>query len=240
LEVIRVSLSELSAVLSVLKNRTMTFLDERGTDAFTIRCSRHDLLTIAQLMPRREFWGEALFDQQKAVIKARFNLSSTQFSKALDVIQSNREMKAILGVESDLLHISDHEIVWIVEQWRRLHPRQKYEDDSNLGIKVSDKAALQAILEHSAVEEEVIAEIEKRITGDKLAEIEAMFYLARNRYFSEHYERRIDRARQEHAAANDPRAEITHLMEKTNFLRCVQESALKLGRLSLADRLSKM
>jgi hypothetical protein len=37
-----------------------------------------------------------------------------------------------------------------------------------------------------------------------------------------------------------PLAEIAHLMEKTNFLQCVQESARKLGRLSLADRLSRM
>jgi hypothetical protein len=240
LEVIRASLTELSEILSVLRYRTASFLDERRTGAFISRCSRRDLLTIAQLMPRREFWTDALFDEQKSLVKARFNLSNGQFSKALDVIQSNREMKAIIGLETELLHISDDEIVWVVEQWRRLHPSQKDEDDGSLGIKLSDPAILEAMLEHSAVQQEVLAEVEKRITGDKLAEIDAMFYLSRDKLFSEHYEQRVERARKKHVAANNPKAQIAHLMTKTNFLHCVQQSAHKLGRLPLARQLSNI
>jgi hypothetical protein len=106
LEVIRESLSELSEIIPVLKYRTMSFLDEHETGTYTSRCSRHDLLVIAQTMPRREFWRDAIFDQQKTRVKARFNLSNKQFSKALDVIQNNREMKAILGVETPLYRMT--------------------------------------------------------------------------------------------------------------------------------------
>ena len=141
LQVIRESLSELSEIISVMKYRTMSFLDERETGSFTGRCSRRDLLVIAQLMPRRYFWTEPLFDQQKMLIKARYNLSNRQFSKALDVIQSNREMKAIIGVESDLLHISDDEIVWVIEQWKRIHPPRDAND--NLGTGDFDAARLR-------------------------------------------------------------------------------------------------
>jgi hypothetical protein len=56
LEVIRASLCDLSEILSVLRNRTLSFIDEHETGTFTSRCSRRDLLTIAQLMPRRDFW----------------------------------------------------------------------------------------------------------------------------------------------------------------------------------------
>jgi hypothetical protein len=239
LEVIRESLSELSEIISVLKYRTMSFLDERETGTYTNRCSRHDLLVIAQLMPCREFCSDGIFDQQKTLVKARFNLSNRQFSKALDVIQSNREMKAILGVETPLLHISDDEIVWVVEQWRRLHPPRD-EDVNDLGIRLYDETALEAMIEHLAVENEVVAEIEKRIAGDKLAEVEAIFYLSRDRIFPEYYEQYAEETKKEHAAANDPKAKIGHLMEKTNFLHCVQLSATKLGRLSLAKRLEKL
>jgi hypothetical protein len=239
LEVIRASLSELSEIISVLKYRTMSFLDEHETGACTNRCSRRDLLAIAQLMPRREFWKDAIFDQQKVLIKARFKLSNTQFSKALDVIQSNREMKAILGVETDLLHLSDGEIVWVVERWRRLHPPRDA-DDNGLGIDPLDPATFERIMEYQATSNEIIAEIEKRIVGDKLAEIEAIFYLTRNRVFSEHYERRVEKVKKEHAAQRGPKAKIAHLMDKTNFLQCVQLSATKLGRLSLAGRLAKV
>lgn len=53
------------------------------------------------------------------------------------------------------------------------------------------------------------------------------------------YEWRVDRAKKEHAAANDPKTEIAHLMLKTNFPTCVQSAAAKLGRLSLVERLAR-
>src|SRR4029077_19186146 len=96
LQVVRADLSKLSDHLFVLRDRTLCFLDERETGTVTSRCSRRDLQTIAQLLPRRDSWDTPLFDQQKASIKARYNLSGTQFCKALNVIQGNREMKATL------------------------------------------------------------------------------------------------------------------------------------------------
>jgi hypothetical protein len=73
----------------------------------------------------------------------------------------------------------------------------------------------------------------------KLAEIEAIYYLGRDRLFPECYEWRVDLAKKEHAAANAPKAEIAHLMLKTNFPTCVQSAAAKIGRLSLAERLAR-
>jgi hypothetical protein len=239
LQVVRASLCQLSDILSVLRNRALLFIDERGTDACTDRCSRRDLLTIAQLLPCRDSWEDAGFDKQKASVKTRYNLSDSDFSEALTVIQSNREWNAILGVETELLHISDDEVVWVVDQWQRLH-RARAEDDQIIAVKVSDRATLLAMLQDSAAKPEVIAEVEMRIVGDKLAELEAMFYLGRDRLYPENHKQRVERARKEHAVANDPRAKIVHLIDKINFLHCLQQSALKLGRLSLANRLSKM
>jgi len=238
LQVIRESLFKLSEIISVIKYRTMSFLDEHYTGSFTSRCSRRDLLAIAQLMPRRDFWTEPLFDQQKALVKARYNLSNRQFSKALDVIQCNREMKAIIGVESDLLHISDDEIVWAIEQWKRLHPPRDG-DGKSPGTDYFDAARFEGMKEERTTRIEVFDEIEWRLKAPKLAEIEAIYYLGRDRLFPEYYERRIDRAKKEHAAANDPKAEIAHLMLKTNFPTCVQSAAAKIGRLSLVERLAK-
>ena len=93
--------------------------------------------------------------------------------------------------------------------------------------------------EERATRIEVFDEIEWRLNSDKLAEIEAIYYLGRDGLFPEYYEWRIDIAKKEHAAANDPKAEIAHLMLKTNFLTCVQSAAAKIGRLSLVERLAK-
>jgi hypothetical protein len=239
LEVIRTSLTELSEIISVLKNRVICFVRERGTGLFTKRCSRRDLVTIAQLIPRRDSWRSALFDQQKSVVKSRFKLSNREFSDALNAIQTSRETKAIIGLETELLHLSDDDIVWFAEQWRRVHPAS--EEVSRIwGPGDFDEAFFEAMAARDAIRNEVISEIEKRITGDKLAEIEAIYYLGRDGIYSEHYEKRIDQAKREHAAEKDAKAEIMHLIDKTNFLRSVRLAAPKLGRLALVERLAKL
>jgi hypothetical protein len=185
-----------------------------------------------------EIFGQSHYSiNKKTLVKARYNLSNRQFSKALDVIQSNREMNAVIGVESDLLHISDDEIVWLIEQWKRLHPAR--DKDDKLGTDYFEAARFERMKEQAAMRIEVFDEIEWRLNANKLAEIEAIYYLGRERLFAEYYEWRVDTAKKEHAAANDLKAEITHLMIKTNFLTCVQSAAAKIGRLSLVERLAK-
>ena len=137
-------------------------------------------------------------------------------------------MKAVIGVESDLLHISDDEIVWIIEQWKRIHPPRDADDKP--GTDYFDAVRVEKMKEEAAVRIEVVDEIEWRLNSDKLAEIEAIFYLGRDGLFPEFYERRVDLAKREHIAANDREAEIMHLMDKTNFLTSVRLAAAELGR----------
>jgi hypothetical protein len=239
LELIRTSLSELSEIIFILKNRAICFIDERRSGLFTKRCSRRDLLTIAQIIPRRESWNNALFDKQKATVKERFGLTNTEFSRALHAIQASRETKAIIGVETDLLHISDDEIVWAIEQWRRIHPACE-EVSRVYGSEDFDEAWLEAMKKEMAVRNEVISEIEFRITGDKLAEIEAIFHLGRDGVFPEYYEAFVEAKKKEQAVENDAKSKIVYLMDKTNFLHSVHIAAQKLGRLSLAARLATL
>jgi hypothetical protein len=101
LEVIRDSLADLSKVISDLKYRTIDFIDERATQACTSRVSRRDLICIAKLMPPLGRWKEAIFNEKKQIVMSRFNLSSSQFSAAINVIKKNREMKALLSIVFD-------------------------------------------------------------------------------------------------------------------------------------------
>jgi hypothetical protein len=87
---------------------------------------------------------------------------------------------------------------------------------------------------------EIFSEIEVRINGDKLAEVEAMFYLGRDGLFPEYYEAFVEKKKREHAVENDAKSEVAHLMGKTNFLHSVHIAARKLGRLSLATRLATL
>lgn len=239
LRLIQASLRELEKLLSDLKYRAVGLVDEHATGSFTNRCSRRDLLAIAQLMPKRDQWTTDAFDQQKAIVKERYALSNKQFSIALDRIQVLPEMRAILGMESDIQHFTDDDIVWVVEQWRRLHPSRE-ENDESLGLDYFDPARFESMREDAALRKEVVTAIAARLSAEALAALEAMFYLDRDRVFSEYFERMTTRTIAEHAAAKDAQAEISHLMEKTNFLQCMQGASTKLGRLSLAERLKAL
>ena len=239
LRLIRDSLRELEKLISALKYRTMDFINERATGSYTSHCSRSDLLAIARILPRREAWSSEVFDQQKVVVKERYGLGNRQFAFALDCIQKNREMRSILGMDSNLLHLTDDDIISVIEQWRRLHPVRELEKDDH-GLDFFDITRFEAKAETVANRREVLAMIEARLSTEALADLEVMFYLGRDRVFAEYYESMVARVLKEHVAAKDPQVEILHLMEKTNFLQSMQGATTRLGRLALAERLKTM
>ncbi|MER9240665.1 hypothetical protein [Mesorhizobium sp. M0633] len=239
LQLIQASLRVLQRLIADLQYRTVDFLSERATSSYTSRCSRSDLLTIAKLMPPRDRWNRDEFDLQKSAIKERFSLGNRQFSLALDKVQENREMSAILGVETPLLHLSDEDIVGIVAEWRRVHPKREAPADSS-SLDYFGPGRFEAMQEHMAVLADVVTRLAEWLPAEKLADLETAFYLGRDRIFCEYYEASVARKRREHGVANNPREEVRHLMEKTNFLQCLTIAATKLGRLSIAERLTEL
>ncbi|BCH27819.1 hypothetical protein [Mesorhizobium sp. L-8-3] len=240
LKVIQTSLGELKTLIDDLQYRTVDFLREHATGSHTGRCSRRDLMAIARIMPKRHLWNTPAFDEQKAEVMLRFGFGSRQFSLALDQIQRNREMGAILGMETPLLHLSDEDIVGIVRQWRLLHPKLEKPKDGELGADYFGIERFEAMQHHNAALREVIKTLQAQLSPDQLADLETVYYLGRDRVFPEYYETLVAEKRQEHAATNNPQEEIRHLMEKTNFLRCVQLAAIRLGRVALAERLKDL
>lgn len=237
LKLIQHSLRELEKLLRDLKYRSVDFVNEWKSGACTARCSRRDLFEIARMMPSRKDWSTQAFDDQREKVKARFQLSNRQFSNALNTIQGNREMAAVVGIENDLLHLTDDDVMWVVEQWRRIHPVRDENENGGLGLDYFDTSRFEGMKERLALYAQVIEAIKDSLSGDALADLAAIFYIERDSIFTEYYPRRVNQARREHAVANDSEQEIRHLIEKTNLLRCLQRGAAKLGRLALAERL---
>lgn len=229
----------LQKLLSDLKYRTLNFVDECSTGTFTQDCSRRDLLEIAGMLLPRDQWTDPKFDDVRNSIKERFSLGSGKLSAACKKIQETRELAALIGVESQLLYLSDDDVVWVIEQWRRLHP-VRAPAAVETGIDYFDVARLEGMQERGQLYREVIESLNDRLDAGKLADLEVMFYLERDRYFSECYEELVSRKLKEHAAAGRPKEEIRHLLEKTTLLQHVRGSAKRLGRIKLADRLSDM
>lgn len=235
LQLIKSSLRKLKILIDDLRYRTIDFIDERSTGSYTNHCSRTDLLTIATLMPSRDLWTTEIFNEKKNVVQRRYGLSNRQLSIVLAVIQKNREMRSILGMESNLLYLTDDEVIRIAGHWRRVHPGQK--EETGLASEHLNTTSAQMIAEEVAARREVINAIEAELSLEALAELETLFYLGRDHFFVEHYEADTERSRKRHAVANDSRETICYLIAKGNFLQCLWGAAARLGRLSLAERL---
>lgn len=235
----RRNLRILQELLSDLKYRTLSFADEHSTGTFTQDCSRSDLLEIAGMLLPRDQWSDPKFDDVRNSIKERFSLSGGKLSTACKKIEGTRELAALIGIESSLLYVSDDDVVWVIEQWRRLHPVREPAAEET-GIDYFDFARLKGVQERGRLYREVIDNLSDRLDAGKLADLEVMFYLERDRCFSEYYEELVSRKLKEHAAAGRPKEEMRHLLEKTSLLQHVRGSAKRLGRIKLADRLADM
>jgi hypothetical protein len=237
LKLIQKSLGELQALLRDLKYRSIEFASEWKAGACIARCSRRDLFEIANSMPPRSEWSTQHFEEKKKAIRVRFDLSNRQFSKALDKVQANREMAALVGIETPLLYLTDEDVLHILKQWRLVHPARDENGDEDTGLNFSDLIDLEAMKKWGARFSEAVESIESRISADAIADLEAIFYIERDSEFTEYYERFVDEIRKEHVVANDPKQKIQHLIDKTNLLDCLQRGTAKLGRLRLAEKL---
>ncbi len=236
LRTVQSSLSILKNLIEDLKNRSISIVMERRVDSNTRRCSRADLLTIARIIRPREEWSTEVFNKSKIMVKERYNLGSRQFSKALDLIQKNREMRAIIGMESDFLHLDDDEVIQVTRHWRRLHPPRE-ELDTTLYFPSPNSFSYASMRDRTTLFGDVVNAIRSELSDNALAEVQTLFYLGRDGFFAEYYEESVRRTCADHKAAGEPHRSIAHLMEKTNFLECLKLATPKVGRLTLRERL---
>lgn len=234
IEVIRTSLDGLSDVMTQLKYRILDLGYERATESYTAECSRRDLLEIARMLPKRSDWREPAFADAKANVMKRFSLSSGKFSKAVNVIEGNREMRCLIGLETSLAHLSDQNTLFAVKQWARRHPHRPAGDGPGTGFFAARD--FDEFVEDRRIVREVDDKILEVLTPDEIADMEAIYYFGRDERFCEHYEQILLWAQKEHRVAGKLAIEVNRLMQKTNFQDAFARGVLKLGRPSLADK----
>jgi hypothetical protein len=238
IDVIRIAARELGGLITHLQNRVLDLARERTTGSYTTACSRRDLMEIAHMLPQESEWKTAAFDDAKARVLARFGLSNGKFSKAVDVIKKNREMRCIVGIHSRLAHLSDKSAVLVAREWAKLHPGPS--DKSAIGIVTARQISVEAIMEHRRIAREVNEAILKSVSPDEIADMQAAFYIGRDGIFSERYEDLVDSARKEHRQEQDLATKVHHFVQKTNFLEAFARGIATLGRPDLAGELLKI
>jgi Protein of unknown function (DUF3775) len=231
LRLIRCSLNALGEILKCLQRRVVVSVEERGTGSFTTRCSRQDLLNIAEMLPHHRDWCDFKFDQCKTAIKEKFGLSNGQFSKALGVLQSNREMKILIGLETGLMHLSDDHVILVVEEWRKRHPAIRAESELDMDIFAIDREAMD---EYRQIANRANDVVFGTLSPDEIADLETLFYLGRDHTPSEYYEEDLKRTKRKNRCRSDVKQSVDRMMEKTNLLKALANGIAIVGRPSLA------
>ena len=212
-----------------LKYRMMELGHERATGSFTSACSRRDLLEIARMLPMRDEWCESAFAHARACVMKRFGLSGREFSKAVEIIERNREMRCIIGRQSELAHLSDQKMLFVIDQWTRRHANKYVIDTASIDAK--------AMIADRHLASDVNRKILEVLSPDEIVDLEAIYYIGRDGEFCEHYERDLDLIRENHRSSGDLVREVDHLMTKTNFQEATAKGVSKLGRPDLASSL---
>jgi len=238
IEVIRDSLKELRALLEKLKYRLWDIEDERRTGTFTAECSRLDLKVIAEAMPNRADWDSEQFTEAKAAMMERFGLSSRKFSDALDAIQTSRELKLLVGVQSDPVHLTDEHVILIMEQWQIIHP-----DRSPRSEIVGVEDVLRFLEENRGRHDpsrEAYETLLAALSSEEIADIDTLFYMGRDVRYCEHYEGLLEETLLEHQRERDPLISLQHVMSKTSFAHEFAKGLDRVGRPDLAQSVRTM
>lgn len=233
LEVIRNSLVAARELMDKAVRRTTIFLAERRTGTFIRSCSRSDLERIARTLPPRSLWTASEFDEKAAALKSEFELSSTQFSHALNVIQRSRELGSVLGIEFSLLYLSDDQLRFIAKEWCDFHPPQT-EDKAWVNISMTDVASMQA---HAKKRAAMVQRIVSALSLDEITDMRTIFEIGCDLHYSEEYADVFKSYRRELSESRDPARLVAYLMGKTILLDGLVRGIEVLGRPMFAREL---
>ncbi|SMP59701.1 DUF3775 domain-containing protein [Novosphingobium panipatense] len=231
LPLIQASVRELRDILDRLMERVARLGQEHVSGTKTAECSRSDLIAIARIVGPKPSWTEEAFLERKADAMAQFGLSSKSFSKALDAIKASRELKNLIEVESDLLHLSEAKILEIVALWLDANPPKP----ASTPPRVVNAASISFddVMRYGDKMSTLNKAVMEQLTVEEFADLQTIFYVGRDQRFGEEYPRLLETTLEAHRLAKERYALFHHILSKKNFidglaagLRCIGQPAL--------------
>jgi hypothetical protein len=236
LEVVRSSLSLLGRLMINLKRRASEFIEERRTGTYTRDCSRSDLGHFARALPPRKSWNSTEFGNIATKLKREFQISSTQFSKALKTIEGNRELGSILGIEFSLLHLTDEKLRMVAREWCTLQSARpeigRPAQFSSIRIAASNEERKQESL--------IVQRIAEALSIDEIADLRAIYVIGDMRGYCETYQAQFSNCRDELNDEASVKSKLNHVLGKTIFLQGLTRGLELLGRPRMATELQAL
>lgn len=208
-------------------------LDEYSLGTFTKKLSRNKLFKIAQMLPAFTMWKSASFNDVRFLIREEFGLSSNDLSKAINLIKTNYEMAALIGIEIPLRGVDYASLKVFFEVWFKLHEKKhlsKIVDLTEIGVDYGNPEQLNEILKtHNNYNQQVdyLVEIFNLTT---IIGIKSLYYFGSKNTYSEYYKREYEIwENSENDTIINRKRLLHHLLEKTNAFEYILIALCNLG-----------
>ena len=237
--------NKIESELNDLQRLNDELICEYSWETYTNKLSRADIEVIAPLLPPRSTWGDDDFVSIKKDIRKKYSISNNEFSKALNFIQNHYELCEHIGLEKPLSYVNKDTICIFFECWNKeheIHNRAAPDSEISLHTEFSPETFFEDLEKGAEIDKENWATISQKLSLEELAELNALFYFARDKDYSERFifQRELDIKELEaekDRSIEEYRESVMHLLSKTNGIDNIVMSLLFLKQFSLADYL---
>lgn len=231
----------LEGLLMSLNRLNDHLLTEYGWGAFTTKLSRLQLARIAAAIPPRDQWSSQEFDQARQTVRNEYTISCNDFSRALNVIQSRRELAALCAHVIPIPGLDVDALLQFLDIWLKKHDLKKIvapSMDFYSGLEYSEPD-FDEIISYHEESKNLQKELVEIIKPDAFAALRALFYFDREDKFSEIFERFLNQyKRASERYVNFPAEyldDARHLLEKTSALTSILNSLNFFGQAELIN-----
>lgn len=246
----------LERLLRSLNRLNDDLLTEYGFGAFTSKLSRLQLARIATMLPARDQWSLPTFDEVKSSVRKKYNLSSNDFSRALNVIKSRRELAAICAHVTPIPGLDVVALIKFFDIWLKKHDLNRIVTPSaefEPGLDFSEPG-FDEMITYQEKSKKVREELVETLRFDAFAALYALFYFDREENFSEIFEKLLVQYQKKaekyidvpEVYLNDARhllgktAVLTSVLNSLNFLGQAQMVNAVVDHYQLHDHISKL
>lgn len=233
---------ELEKNLDTLHRLNIFLIKEYSLKTFTKKLSRKQLFDIANTLPPKRTWSDDHFDETRGDVKRKYGISSSELSKAINLIKENYEFSYLIDMQPPLVGVTLEGVMNFLEKWTRLHEIHSDTDGITIdGNGVGFDELLTSLVHDEDIRAEIWREESQGITPEILAGISALYYFARELDFSERYVQiyDLDKKEADHdfKAGNDEvRNSYFHILDKTNALHNILQSLYFIKHIDFAEQ----
>jgi len=193
------------------------------------------------MLPARDQWSLPTFDQAKSAVCKGYDLSSNDFSTALNVIQSRRELAAICAHVTPIPGLDVVALGKFLDIWLKNHDLSRIvapsvEFEPGLDFSGPD---FDEMIAYQAKSKKLKEELVETLKPDAFAALYALFHFDREENFSEIFEKLLVQYQKKAERYTDvPEAYLNdarHLLEKTAVLTSILNSLNFLGQAQMVN-----